>query len=46
MHFNEMKVEGAIKLCIRILILSNEEKSSVNFVYLHHAKNLRKDINN
>lgn len=46
MHYNEMKVEGAIKLCIRVLILSNEEKSSVNFVYLHHAKNLRKDINN
>jgi chorismate mutase len=45
MHFNEMKVENSIKLCVRVLILSNEEKSLVEFVYLHNAKELRKDLN-
>ncbi|MEG0774807.1 chorismate mutase [Clostridium sp.] len=45
MHFNEMKVENSIKLCVRVLILSNEEKSLVKFVYLHKAKELRKDLN-
>jgi chorismate mutase len=44
MHFNEMRVENSLKMCIRVLILSNEEKSSVKFVYLHDAKSLRKDL--
>jgi chorismate mutase len=44
MHFNEMKVENSLKMCIRVLVLSNEEKSYVKFIYLHKAKNLRKDL--
>lgn len=45
MHFNEMKVENYLKFCIRVLILSNEQKESVKFIYLHDAKSLRKDLN-
>lgn len=44
MHFNEMKVDNSLKLCIRVLILSNEHKDLTNFVYLHNARGLRKDL--
>lgn len=46
MHFNEMEVENSLPLCIRILILSMDNIENVNFVYLHDAKNLRKDLFN
>ncbi|WP_291572482.1 chorismate mutase [Clostridium sp. UBA4548] len=45
MHFNEMKVDNYLKLCIRVLILSNEDKDQIKFVYLNNAKSLRKDLN-
>jgi len=44
MHFNEMKVENSLNFCIRILVLSNDEKISTKFVYLHNAKTLRRDL--
>ena len=45
MHFNEMDVEGSIALCIRVLMLINEDSyKKIKYVYLHDAKNLRSDI--
>ena len=45
MHFNEMDVENSLPLCIRVLILINEENyKEVKYIYLHNAKNLRRDI--
>jgi len=46
MHYNEMKVENSLRLCIRILVLSNEDKINIKFVYLNKAKSLRKDLFN
>ncbi|WP_125153692.1 chorismate mutase [Clostridium rectalis] len=44
MHFNEMKVENALKMCIRILILTKNHKENINYVYLGKSQNLRKDL--
>lgn len=45
MHFNEMKVEGCLSLCIRVLMLANKkDKENIKYVYLNKAKNLRKDL--
>lgn len=44
MHFNEMDVENSLKLCIRVTIICEEHNKEPKFVYLHNAKNLRKDI--
>lgn len=45
MHFNEMHVEGSLKLCIRVLILLDiKEKKDIKYIYLNEAKNLRKDL--
>lgn len=47
MHHNEMYVENSLKLCIRILVLvDNDENISPNYVYLNEAKSLRKDLFN
>jgi chorismate mutase len=42
----ELKIEGALRKCIRILIHYNTEKSlaEVNHVYLRKAKQLRPDL--
>lgn len=44
----EIPVEGALQKCIRILILSNSEKSldEINHVYLRDAVKLRPDLVN
>ena len=45
MHFNEMKVENSLKLCIRILLLADLPiNTNVQHIYLKGAKNLRKDL--
>jgi chorismate mutase len=45
MHFNEMDVENSLTLCIRVLLLINEESyTQIKYVYLHDAMNLRSDI--
>jgi chorismate mutase len=45
MHFNEMDVENSLALCIRVLILINEDSNKkIKYIYLHDAKNLRSDI--
>lgn len=45
MHFNEMEVEGSLPLCIRILILIDENKKmDTKYIYLRDAVNLRKDL--
>jgi len=46
--FSEMYVENGLKLCIRILMHVNTEKSNVqlNHVYLHGAMSLRTDLVN
>jgi len=43
----EMKVQGSLKKCIRILIFlrNNVKLKDVCTIYLNEAKNLRKDIN-
>lgn len=43
MCFNEIDVPGALKMCIRILIVLNcDDDFKPQFVYLNGAKNLRK----
>lgn len=43
MCFNEADIEGALKKCLRILIVLNcDEDFTPQFVYLKGAKNLRK----
>ena len=43
MCFNEMDVQGAIKKCIRVLVVVNcSENFEPEFVYLEGAKDLRK----
>ncbi len=44
----EIPVEGALEKCVRILILSNSEKSldDINHVYLRDAVKLRPDLVN
>lgn len=45
MHFNEMKVDNSLPLCIRVLLLINKTSlKSINYVYLNNAKTLRRDI--
>ncbi|KYH35744.1 chorismate mutase AroH [Clostridium tepidiprofundi DSM 19306] len=45
MHFNEMNVENSLKLCIRILLIANDEnKTCAEYVYLNDAKKLREDL--
>ena len=47
MHFNEMKVENSLELCIRVSVLcegSNDKE--IKFIYLNKAKGLRKDLTN
>ncbi|MBV4419494.1 chorismate mutase [Clostridium tyrobutyricum] len=50
MHFNEMEVEknlkGFIPLCIRCLLLVDEDIDKKEFVYLNNAKKLRIDLLN
>ena len=43
MCFNELDVEGSLKMCLRVLIVVNCSESFVpEFVYLKRAANLRK----
>lgn len=43
MCFNELDVEGSLKMCLRVLIVVNCSESFVpEFVYLKGAANLRK----
>jgi len=45
MHFNEMDVEHSLALCIRVLVLINEDSyKQIKYIYLHDAKDLRSDI--
>jgi chorismate mutase len=45
MHFNEMKVENSLPLCIRIMLLINKASAeNIKFVYLNNAKTLRRDL--
>jgi len=45
MHFNEMNVEKSLKLCIRILLIADDEnKTCAEHVYLKYAKKLREDL--
>ncbi|ERI92951.1 chorismate mutase [Clostridiales bacterium oral taxon 876 str. F0540] len=45
MHFNEMKVENSLKLCIRIsLLCEHVDNKEIKFVYLNKARELRKDL--
>lgn len=39
----EPEIDGALEKCIRVMILTDKEEKPVH-VYLHGAKNLRKDI--
>ena len=39
----EPEIEGALKLCIRVMLLTDKKDKPVH-VYLHGAKNLRRDI--
>lgn len=42
----EIPVEGALEKCVRVLILSNSEKSNdeINHIYLENAVKLRPDL--
>ncbi|MFA9397155.1 MAG: chorismate mutase [Clostridiaceae bacterium] len=43
MHFNEMEVNGSLKMAIRFLVLADcDKKDNIEFVYLKGAKDLRK----
>lgn len=45
MHFNEMKVNNSLPLCIRVMLLINKTSlKSINYVYLNNAKTLRRDL--
>lgn len=45
LHFNEMKVKGALKMCIRLLIeLDIDKNRKLSFVYLRNARKLRPDL--
>lgn len=48
MCYREMEVEGAISLCLRVLIVINTEKTQKEIIhcYLNGAKALRKDLIN
>lgn len=48
MCFNEMKVEGSLKKCIRIMIIYNSDISQedIKHIYLRDAKVLRPDLSN
>ena len=43
----EPDIEGALPMCIRVLILAdtNKEQNKIHHVYLGGAKNLRPDLN-
>lgn len=47
MCYQEMDVEGSLKLCIRVLIVINtiNDDFSPKHIYLKGAKNLRPDLN-
>jgi chorismate mutase len=45
MHFNEMDVENSLALCIRVLLLIEDDCcDKTKYIYLHGAKTLRSDI--
>lgn len=46
MNMSELEVEGAIKKCIRVIILTNQDKKldEIKHVYLNRAKALRPDL--
>ncbi len=46
MCFNELKIEGSLRKCLRILITVNTElaQDQIKHVYLKGAANLRKDL--
>lgn len=45
LHFNEMEVEGSLKLCMRLMIqLDLPKETSVTPVYLHESAALRPDL--
>lgn len=46
MCFNEIEIEGALPLCIRVLILWNTDldQDQIKHVYLHGAEILRPDL--
>jgi monofunctional chorismate mutase len=48
MCFNEMRVEGSLKKCIRIMIIYNSDISQedIKHIYLRDAKVLRPDLSN
>lgn len=47
MCFNELDIEGSLKMCLRVLIVFNTEKKQdeIKHIYLKNAKRLRPDIN-
>lgn len=47
MHFNEMEVNNSLKKCIRVMLLIDEEnRDEIKYVYLNDAKKLRQDLIN
>lgn len=46
MCFNELEIEGSLKMCLRVLlsINTNLKQSEINHVYLKGAQVLRKDL--
>lgn len=48
MCYNEFEFDGSLKKCIRILIVTNSEKSQdeIKHVYLKNAATLRPDLKN
>lgn len=47
LDFAQMKVKGALKSCIRILMVFNSDKKldEIKHIYLREAKRLRPDLN-
>lgn len=46
MCYNEADIEGAIKMCIRVLVVFNTDKkqNEIKHIYLKNAVNLRQDL--
>lgn len=46
MCFNELEIEGSLKMCLRVLLSVNTSlsQSEINHIYLKGAKVLRKDL--
>ncbi|WP_195938908.1 chorismate mutase [Romboutsia sp. 1001713B170131_170501_G6] len=46
LNFEEKYIEGSLKMCVRIMMYVNTDKSKkdIKHIYLNNAKNLRKDL--